>query len=137
MSEVVAPIVRRKKRRKRAAYVVYRPLKAFGALGFLFKGTPALCHWGLFLSTEDHTDTLLRWYKYCRTKETSCLPCRGTMFELVRLGSLNSHDQRRDFRLEAWDAEWGPIGVDYVGETDLSDVELDGFGDFLTLYCSQ
>lgn len=125
MPHLGAPNWRRKKRRKkRSVFVVARPLKVAGPLSFASEGKFPLCHWGLLISEADPTNITSRWETYCKTKDLSSRPPRGTLFELVRLGQRNTHNKREDFGLEVWDAEWGNISIQHVGKTALTDREL-------------
>ena len=55
------------------------------------------------------------------------------LYELVMLDK-NFHHKRENCRFEMWDAEWGLIWAKDVGKTDVSDAQLDRFGNSLMLY---
>jgi hypothetical protein len=126
MPESQAPTARRKKRRKkRAVFVVARPLRAAGVLSFSSDGKFPICHWGLFTVDTRHAEISSQWTKFRETRDPCNLPPHGTMIELVRLpGNINSHNLIDDFGLEQWDDEWKYVAIQYVGDTDVSDGEL-------------
>ena len=129
MSHAEVPYRHRKKRRKkRSVFVVARPLKMLGPLSFSCDGKFPLCHWGLFVSEACSSEITSRWEDYQRTRNLSSRPPRGTLFELVRLGTRNTHNKREDFGLEVWDAEWGYIDIRYVGDTEVTDKDLSEYG---------
>ena len=134
MPEPQVPYARRKKKKRhkksitRSVFVVARPLETMGPLGFLSDGKVPFCHWGLFISNANSYHILSSWEKYRRTKKASNRPAHGTLFELVRFGSNNSHSKRQDFGFELWEAEWGHISIHYVGTTKRTEEELNDFG---------
>jgi len=131
-SSSVAPSVRRKKRRKkRAVFIIGRPLKLARqfSVSFVSDGKFPICHWGLFLADDRSCDRA--WKRYRKTRDPTDLPSRGTLFELLRLeGDKNSCQKIEDFGLEDWEEEWDYVSITYAGETSVSDQLLAAEGEF-------
>jgi len=125
-----APNVRRKKRRKkRAVFIVGRPLKLARqfSVSFISDDKFPICHWGLFLTDDRTCDRA--WKRYRNTRNPADLPSRGTLFELLRVeGDKNSCKKTGDFGLEDWEEEWDFVSITYAGQTSLSDQHLSEAG---------
>jgi hypothetical protein len=126
----------KRRKRKRFAYVIARPLKSVGRLSFLSDGKFPLCHWALLVTNSrpeletDRADSPI--------EAQSIMHChlQGTLFELHRSPDGLNPNIIEDFKLEKWCNAWGFAISKYAGETRVSDQNLSNTGEVTSERCS-
>jgi hypothetical protein len=113
----------RKARRRRAVYIIAKPVKSAGTLSFLSDGKFPFCHWGLLVTrhsrTEIHALSLMM-----RLDLLDDEPW-GTLFEINRNEANESVPNICPaFGAQELRGEWNRAFLIYVGSTSFSDDKL-------------
>jgi hypothetical protein len=104
------------KRRIRSVYILARPIKKAGQLGFLSEGKFPLCHWGLLVSPYNQREM----QDHIRQGTQSW----GTIFE-ISLSLRGTHIPNiHTYSARTFSGDWQYACIAYVGETYLPNYRI-------------
>jgi hypothetical protein len=119
---VTTPLKRlapKRERRTRSVYILARPIKKAGHLGFLSEGKFPLCHWSLLVSPYNQREL--------KNHIRQGIDSWGTIFEIcnsdgTHVPNVYKHSPQIFVR------DWGYVCLAYVGKAHLPDYRISHHG---------